>query len=105
MLKPRAFLWCSVLLVSCALKSPPAIIKCVATSGRTHIHLRPCVLNATTPVSLDANGNGSTSACPPNDNVEIVVNRNGSTTYILPEQVHINRAGDGVAVSIDADLQ
>jgi hypothetical protein len=105
MLKPRAFLWCSGLLVSCGLKSPPAIINCVATSVRTHIHLKPCVLSATTTVSLDTNGNGSTSACPPNDNVEIVVNRNGSTAYILPEQVHIDRAGDGIAVSIDADVK
>jgi hypothetical protein len=103
-LKPRLFLWFSVLLVSCGLKSAPAVINCVAApSFGSHIHLKPCITGATTPVRLDKNGNGSTPACPSSDNVEIVVDQNDSMTYILPENVHIGRAGDGIAVSIDAD--
>jgi hypothetical protein len=104
-LKPSGFLWFSVLLVSCGLKSPPEVIYCVTTSVPGHIHLRPCVPGLSASVNLDSNGNGSTSACPSSDNVEIAINRNGSITYILPEQVHVDRAGDGIAVSIDAEFQ
>jgi hypothetical protein len=104
-LKPHAFLWLSVLLVSCGLKSPPAVINCVAPDFGSRIHIIPCAPGATSAVKLDKNGNGSSLACPSDDNVEIVVIHNGSTTYILPEKVHIARAGDGIAVSIDADLE
>jgi hypothetical protein len=103
-LKPRLYLWFSALLVSCGLKSAPVIINCVAARDfRSHIHLKPCIPGATTPVRLDKNGNGSTPVCPSSDNLEIVVSQNDSMIYILPENVHIGRAGDGIAVSIDAD--
>lgn len=98
-------LWFSVLFVSCGLKSPPSIISCAAGSNAPgRVHLTPCFDGAPNPAQLDDHGNGATSACPSSDNVEIVLTRNGVTTYILPEQVHIGRAGDGIAVSIDADL-
>jgi hypothetical protein len=56
-------------------------------------------------VQLDDAGSGATSACPKDNNVELVVIRDGQPTFILPDQVHVQRAGDGIAVAIDADLQ
>jgi hypothetical protein len=105
--RPRIFLCMSLLLVSCAAKSAPALISCSAAenlSGR-HVHLTPCSPQAANPVQLDKDGNGATSACPSDDNVEIVLTVNGSTTYLLPDQVRIGRTGDGIAAAIDIDLK
>jgi hypothetical protein len=103
---PGIFLCVSLLLASCAAKSAPLQINCVTlvkVSG--HVHLVPCSPQASNPVQLDATGTGATSACPFDNNVEIVVNRTGQPTFILPDQIHIQRSGDGIAVAIDADLQ
>jgi len=77
----------------------------VAQKISSHVHLTPCSSQAANPVQLDDAGSGATSACPKDNNVEIVVNRNGQPTFILPDQVHIQRTGDGIAVAIDADLK
>jgi hypothetical protein len=105
--RPRIVLCASLLLVSCGAKSAPALINCTAVgnSSSAHVHLTPCSPQASNGVQLDNNGSGATSACPSDDNVEIVLTRNGQTTYILPDQVHVGRAGDGIAVAIDADLK
>jgi hypothetical protein len=105
--RPRIFLCMSLLLVSCAAKSAPALISCAATENLSsrHVHLTPCSPQAASPVQLDKDGNGATSACPSDDNVEIVLISNGQTTYILPDQVHVERTGDGIAAAIDTDLK
>jgi hypothetical protein len=105
--RPGIFLCVSLLLVSCAAKSAPALIACSATENLSsrHVHLTPCSPHAANPVQLDKDGNGLTSACPADDNVEIVLIVNGSTTYILPDQVQVRRTGDGIAVDINTDLK
>jgi hypothetical protein len=105
--RPRIFLCASLLLVSCGAKSAPTLINCTAAgnSSSAHVHLTPCSPQAPNAVELDDNGSGTTSACPSDDNVEIVLTRNGQTIYILPDQVHVGRAGDGIAVAIDTDLK
>jgi hypothetical protein len=103
---PGIFLCVSLLLASCAAKSAPLQINCVTLAKVSgHVHLIPCSPQAPNPVQLDDSGSGSTSACPSDNNVELVVTRNGQPTFILPDQLHIQRAGDGIAVAIDADLQ
>jgi hypothetical protein len=105
--RPRIFLCMSLVLVSCAAKSAPALITCIAVENLSaaHLHLTPCSPQASNPVQLDKDGNGATSACPADNNVEIVFTRNGQTTYILPDQIHVGRTGDGIAVAIDTDLK
>jgi hypothetical protein len=105
--RPRIFLCMSLLLVSCAAKSAPALITCAAIENLSshHLHLTPCSPQAASPVQLDKDGNGATSACPADDNVEIVVIVKGQTIYILPDQIHVARTGDGIAAAIDTDLK
>ena len=103
---PGMFLCVSLLLASCAAKSAPLQINCVTLAKVSgHVHLVPCSPQASNPVQLDDAGSGATSACPQDNNVELVVNRDGQPTFILPDQVHVQRTGDGIAVAIDADLQ
>jgi hypothetical protein len=94
----------SLSLVSCAAKSAPTRISVtVADNYSGAIHLESCVRSATVPVVTDSQGNGVTSACPYGD-VELAVARQGKTIYIMPENVHVERTGDGIAVRINADL-
>lgn len=103
---PGIVLCVSLLLASCAAKSAPLQINCVTLAKVSgHVHLVPCSRQASNPVQLDDAGSGVTSACPKDNNVELVVIRDGQPTFVLPDQVHVQRAGDGIAVAIDADLQ
>jgi hypothetical protein len=103
---PGIFFCVSLLLASCAAKSAPLQINCVTLAKMSgHLHLVPCSPQASNPVQLDDAGSGVTSACPKDNNVELVVIRDGQPAFILPDQIHIRRAGDGIAVAIDADLQ
>jgi hypothetical protein len=103
---PGIVLCVSLLLASCGAKSAPLQINCVTLAKVSgHVHLVPCSRQASNQVQLDDAGSGVTSACPKDNNVELVVTRNGQPTFILPDRVHVQRAGDGVAVAIDADLQ
>jgi hypothetical protein len=103
---PGIVLCVSLLLASCAAKPAPLQINCVTLAKVSgHVHLVPCSRQASNPVQLDDAGSGATSACPKDNNVELVVIRDGQPTFVLPDQVHVQRAGDGIAVAIDADLQ
>jgi hypothetical protein len=103
---PGIVLCVSVLLASCAAKPAPLQINCVTLAKVSgHVHLVPCSRQASNPVQLDDAGSGVTSACPKDNNVELVVIRDGQPTFVLPDQVHVQRSGDGIAVAIDADLQ
>ena len=103
---PGIVLCVSVLLASCAAKPAPLQINCVTLAKVSgHVHLVPCSRQASNPVQLDDAGSGVTSDCPKDNNVELVVIRDGQPTFILPDQVHVQRSGDGIAVAINADLQ
>jgi hypothetical protein len=103
---PGIVLCVSVLLASCAAKPAPLQINCVTLAKVSgHVHLVPCSRQASNPVQLDDAGSGVTAACPKDNNVELVVIRDGQPTFVLPDQVHVQRSGDGIAVAIDADLQ
>ena len=103
---PGIVLCVSVLLASCAAKPAPLQINCVTLAKVSgHVHLVPCSRQASNPVQLNDAGSGVTSACPKDNNVELVVIRDGQPTFVLPDQVHVQRSGDGIAVAIDADLQ
>jgi hypothetical protein len=94
----------SLSLASCAAKNAPTLIRVTSTDAYAGpLYLRPCLEKATTPVVIDPQGNGVTSACPYGD-VEIVLTKQGQTIYILPENVHIQRTGDGIPVTITADI-
>jgi hypothetical protein len=95
----------SFLLISCAAKSAPTRITVKAGDAYSgSLRLSPCEKAAPDPVLLDAKGNGSTSACPLGDDVEIVVIKSGKTVYIAHEKLNIARAGDGFPVMISAAI-
>jgi hypothetical protein len=92
-------------LMSCAAKNAPTRLTVkVADTFSGAIRLSPCAQSASEPVLLDAGGNGSTSACPSADDVEIMVMKAGKTIYLAREQVKIARAGDGFPVLITANI-
>ncbi len=93
----------SIALVSCAAKSAPTriVINVTDTYSGT-IRLSPCQQNAASSVTLNATGAADTSACPPTDDVEIVVVKRAETIYVAPEKIKVARAGDGIPVSITA---
>ncbi|MGA2901393.1 MAG: hypothetical protein ABSF40_14270 [Candidatus Acidiferrales bacterium] len=95
----------SLCLVSCAAKSAPTRITVKVADGYSgSFRLSPCVDNAQDPVLVDEKGNGKTSACPMEGDVEIVVLRGGNTIYLHGEQIKIARAGDGFPVTISAAI-
>ena len=95
----------SLCLVSCAAKSAPTRITVkVADTFSGSFRLAPCVDNAQEPVLVDEIGNGRTSACPMEGDVEIVVLKAGNTIYLHREQITIARAGDGFPVTISAAI-
>ncbi len=95
----------SLCLVSCAAKSAPTRITVKVADGYSgSFRLSPCVDNAQGPVLVDEKGNGRTSACPMEGDVEIVVLKGGNTIYLHGEQIKIARAGDGFPVTISAAI-
>jgi hypothetical protein len=95
----------SLLLISCAAKSAPTRIMVKAGDAYSgSLRLSPCEKNAQDPVSLDAKGHGTTSACPLGDDIEIVVIKSGKTIYIARENINVARAGDGFPVTISAPI-
>jgi hypothetical protein len=94
----------SLSLVSCAAKEPPARVTVkVADSFSGVLHLRPCVAGAKEPVVSDAQGNADMPACPLG-NLEIVVIKGNNTVYLKSEDVRVNRAGDGIPVSVSGSV-
>jgi len=95
----------SLLLVSCAAKSAPTRITVqIRENFAGALRLYPCDKGALNPVSVNANGEGKTSACPLGDDVEIVVLKSGKTIYLAPEKIRVARAGDGFPVMISAAI-
>jgi hypothetical protein len=95
----------TLLLISCAAKSAPTRITVEAGDAYSgSLRLSPCKKSAQETVLLDAKGNGTTSACPLGDDIEIAVIKSGKTIYIARENINVARAGDGFPVMISAAI-
>jgi hypothetical protein len=70
------------------------------------LHLVACVPGApVADVSVDDNGLGKTSLCPATDHsVQIDLVRTDHHYTLAAPAVHVQRTGDGLATSIDAEL-
>lgn len=90
-------------LLSCGGTSLPRDIKIDVPEGyRGHVHVTLC---SNPPVSADARGNISVADCPVrSDRNQLMVTRGGTVLEIPPEKLQVGRTGDGLPVSIDADL-
>ena len=102
-----AFVGTAFLMLSCASSSHPDQ---VTVHARNHIsgklHLDVCVNGAAAKdVTVDERGLGKTSLCPTADHkVEIEVYENDQHFKLVEPEVKIQRAGDGMATSIEAKL-
>jgi len=63
------------------------------------IHLKPCASSASSVAVVDSRGEGVTSACPMDADIEIAVRRDSETIFIT-KQIKVARTGDGIPVSI-----
>jgi hypothetical protein len=99
-----ATIFATFLLFSCAAKQAPReIIVTVPADYSGELTLSPCSAGAAAKVSADSRGFGSTSACPKADEtVTLTVIRGGADIRVPPDQVTIERAGDGLPVAIKA---
>jgi hypothetical protein len=70
------------------------------------VHLATCVSGAPlADVTVNEQGMGKTSLCPGVDRtVEIEVVENSRHYKLISPEVHIQRTGDGIATSIEAQL-
>jgi hypothetical protein len=94
----------SLAFASCAAKDAPMRVTVKVADGFSGvIHLTPCVASANNPAVVDERGNGSLSACPSGE-LEIIVLKQGRTLYVRPEEITVERAGDGIPVSISTSI-
>jgi hypothetical protein len=101
-----ATIFAAFLLFSCAAKQAPHEITVnVPANYSGDLTLNPCSPRSSVDVSVDGKGSAPTSACPkPGETVTLRVVRNGEEVRVAPEQVTIERAGDGLPVSIKAHV-
>jgi hypothetical protein len=101
-----ATIFAAFLLFSCAAKQAPREITVkVPVNYSGDLTLSPCSPQSSADVSVDTKGAGPTSACPkPGETVALTVVRSGEEVRVAPEQVTIERAGDGLPVSIKAHV-
>jgi hypothetical protein len=99
-----ATIFATFLLFSCAAKQAPREIAVkVPADYSGELSLSPCSTSAPAEVSADSRGFGFTSACPKADEtVTLTVIRGGTDVRVPPDQVTIERAGDGLPVAIKA---
>jgi hypothetical protein len=65
------------------------------------INLDPCSQGVPAQVALSAKGTGVTAVCPqPGETVSLTVIKGGTSYHISPDDVKIERAGDGLPVAI-----
>lgn len=96
------------LLLSCASTRPPQKLRVrVAPGFNGTIRLAPCDAQAPAgEVSTDAQGVGTTAACPSQDGAVAIVVVQGNREYsAAAEDVTIRRTGDGIATSIEVRLR
>jgi len=101
-----ATIFATFLLFSCAAKQAPReIIVKVPADYAGELSLDPCSPHASAEVSVDAKGVTATWACPKADEtVTLTVIRGGTDIRVPPDQVTIERAGDGLPVAIKAHV-
>ena len=101
-----AMIFTPFLLFSCAAKQAPREITVrVPPDYAGELSLDPCSRHASAEVSVDAKGDTATSVCPKADEtVTLRVIRGGTDFRVPPDQVTIERAGDGLPVAIKAHV-
>jgi hypothetical protein len=101
-----ATIFAAFLLFSCAAKQAPREITVkVPASYSGDLTLDPCLPRSSVDVSVDAKGFAPTSACPkPGETVTLTVVRAGEKVRVPPDQITIERAGDGLPVAIKAHV-
>jgi hypothetical protein len=105
-----ATIFAAFLLFSCAAKQAPREITVkVPASYSGDLTLDPCLprssVDVSVDVSVDAKGFAPTSACPkPGETVTLTVVRAGEKVRVPPDQITIERAGDGLPVAIKAHV-
>jgi hypothetical protein len=94
------------LLFSCAAKEAPReIVVQVPANYSGEVSLDPCSPRSSGDTVTKADGSASTSVCPQSGEVvTLIVIRGGVSYRIPPEQVTIQRAGDGLPVGIRARI-
>ena len=97
-----ATIFATLLLFSCAAKQAPRDITVkVPENYSGPLNLNPCFQESSATVSVDSNGSARTSACPkPGESVTLTVIQGGVEHRISPDQITIERAGDGLPVRI-----
>ena len=100
-------IFATLLLFSCAAKKAPKEITVkVPADYAGDLILAPCAPHGSAEVAVDAKGAAGTSVCPKADEtVTLTVIRGGTDSVrIAPDQVTIERAGDGLPVAIKAHV-
>jgi hypothetical protein len=100
------FLGAAFLMLSCASSSQPDQLKVHVPQHCSGVHVATCVSGApSVDVTVDEQGVGKTSLCPgANHTVEIEVVGDNRHYKLMSPEVHIQRTGDGIATSIEAQL-
>jgi hypothetical protein len=95
----------SLALISCGAKNAATRITVkVADNYSGSLRLDTCAKDTHDPVLIDKNGNGLTSACPMDGDVEILVVKSSRTIYISREKITVARVGDGFPVAIFSSI-
>jgi hypothetical protein len=100
------FLATVFLLLSCASSSHPDQLIVHVPRHCPELHVATCVAGApTADVTVNDQGMGKTSMCPgANHTVEIEIVGDNRHYKLMSPEVHIQRTGDGIATSIEAQL-
>ena len=100
------FLGTAFLMLSCASSSHPDQLTVHVPEHCAGVHVATCVTGAPpADVTVNEQGLGKTSLCPSvNHTVEIEVVGDHRHYKLMSPEVHIQRTGDGIATSIEAQL-
>jgi hypothetical protein len=93
-------------MLSCASSSHPDQLKVHVPQRCPGLHVATCVSGAPpADVTVNEQGVGKTSLCPGADHtVEIEVVEDNRHYKLMSQEVHIQRTGDGIATSVEAQL-
>ena len=99
-----ATVFATSLLYSCAAKQAPREITVTVPADYSgEINLDPCSQGVSSEVTLSAKGTADTAVCPqPGETVSLTVIKGETSYHISPDDVKIERAGDGLPVAIKA---
>jgi hypothetical protein len=102
-----ATVFAAFLLYSCGAKQAPKEIKVTVPADFSgEMTLDPCTSGVSAEVTLNARGIAATSACPkPGETVTLTVVKGGQNYRVPTDDVTIERAGDGLPVTIKARVR